>query len=381
MGELTNQVRSSRYTSLDALRGVAAMIVLLHHCFLSSPDLAVIDGGGAPPSTDGWVWFLGATPLRLLWAGQDAVFVFFVLSGFVLALPFLGDNRPRWGSYFAKRALRIYLPVWASVLFALAAAWLSPRTAGPELSFWLNGHDEAPYPVRDMLLVLGTGQLNSPLWSLRWELVFSLALPLYCGAALALRRLWLPGVGMLIAAVAAGEMLGSAALACLPIFGIGVLMARHRDVLDRWAGNFGPWSWPLLIVASFFLLSSRWLFPHLAGTMSASVLGAAVIVFIFYGHSHVKTWTDRRVFHWLGSRSFSLYLVHEPIVVSWAFALRTGDSLHIALLAVPSSLLAAEVFYRLIEKPSQQFAVRIAARIAGGADGRTTKLQPLQIPS
>ncbi|MDQ0800408.1 acyltransferase [Arthrobacter sp. SLBN-112] len=376
MGELTNQDRSLRYTSLDALRGVAATVVLLHHCFLSSPDLAITDAGGVPPSTDVLVWWLGATPLRLLWAGQDAVFVFFVLSGFVLALPFLGGNEPRWGSYFAKRALRIYLPVWASIVFALAAAWLSPRTAGPSLSLWLNGHDEAPYPLRDMLLVLGTGQLNSPLWSLRWELVFSLSLPVYCVAAIALKRLWLPGIVLLLAATAGGELAGSAALACLPIFGIGVLMARHRDELERWAGKLGSWSWRLLIAASLFLLSSRWLFPHLAGTMSTSVLGAAMVVFIFFGHGHVKVWTNRRLFHWLGSRSFSLYLVHEPIVVSWAFVLHTGDSLQIALLAVPSSLLAAEVFYRLIENPSQQFAVRIGRRIAGRAGGQAKTVAP-----
>lgn len=365
MGGPKNQNRSSRYIALDALRGVAAVVVLLHHCFLSSPGLALTDSGGVPTSPDGWVWWLGSTPLRLLWAGQDAVFVFFVLSGFVLALPFFGNNTPGWGSYYAKRALRIYLPVWASIVFALGAAWVSPRTAGQDLSSWLNGHDEIAYPIRDMLLVLGTGQLNSPLWSLRWELVFSLSLPLYWVAAICLKRLWLPAIGMLLAVVAAGEIAGSAALACLPIFGIGVLMARHRDELERWADSLGPWSWRLLIAASLLLLSSRWLFPGMPGTMSASVLGAALVVFIFFGHGSVKVWTDRRLFHWLGSRSFSLYLVHEPIVVSWAFALHTGNSLHIALLGVPSSLLAAEVFYRLIENPSQQFAVRVGRRIAG----------------
>jgi peptidoglycan/LPS O-acetylase OafA/YrhL len=43
--------------------------------------------------------------------------VFFVLSGFVLTLPFL-SGRPIWPAYYARRLIRLFLPVWASILLA-----------------------------------------------------------------------------------------------------------------------------------------------------------------------------------------------------------------------------------------------------------------------
>lgn len=169
----TEIVRSAaRYTALDGLRGLAAFVVLMHHCFLVSPLVRSAVQSAALGQVEPWVWWATFTPLHLFWAGGEAVFVFFILSGFVLALPFIGDATPSWGAYWPKRFIRIYLPVWASLIFALGATWAFPRIAGPELSRWVNEHAEAPNILRDALLLLGTGNLNSPLWSLQWEMFF-----------------------------------------------------------------------------------------------------------------------------------------------------------------------------------------------------------------
>ena len=75
-----------RLDELDALRGLAALTVVGQHCLMVSPWI----GGGAPPGAlpPAWVGFAGLPPLAALWSGQEAVTLFFVLSGFVLALPF-----------------------------------------------------------------------------------------------------------------------------------------------------------------------------------------------------------------------------------------------------------------------------------------------------
>ena len=72
---------------------------------------------------------------------------------------------------------------------------------------------------------------------------------------------------------------------------------------------------------------------------------------------------------WAGSRSFSLYLVHEPIVVASAFAL--GGTASVALLAaiaVPVSLVAADGFFRVAERPihrwSRAFGLWVEARVS-----------------
>ena len=356
MGDSTEVRTTSRYTSLDGLRGLAALVVLIHHCFLVSPQLsAAVDSNGTG-AFDSWVWWTTFTPLHLVWAGQEAVFVFFILSGFVLTLPFVRCIQTSWAAYYPKRIIRIYLPVWVSLIFAVLMAWTVPRLASPELSPWVNVHDEAPNALADAFLLRGADSLNSPLWSLQWEMIFSLTLPVYVIAVLSFRRLWLVGIAVLVVLIGAGEMIHISSLVCLPIFGVGALMATRRDVLEDWARKVGRWGWTGLLTASILLLCSRWMVPQSSVVMAAATTGGALLLFAFIGCRSAITLGNKSLVHWLGVRSFSLYLVHEPIVVSVAFFLHGTNPFLVGLFAVPLSLLAAEVFYRLVERPSHRLA-------------------------
>ena len=75
---------SSRLSSLDGLRGVAALIVVVHHSMLVSPNLAAAYYGGEVEGLAANI--VTYSPLHLLWGGKEAVVVFFVLSGLVLVL-------------------------------------------------------------------------------------------------------------------------------------------------------------------------------------------------------------------------------------------------------------------------------------------------------
>ncbi|TAP45413.1 acyltransferase [Arthrobacter sp. S39] len=365
MGDSNETRTTARYTSLDGLRGLAALVVLIHHCFLVSPQLsAAVDSNGTGPF-EPWVWWTTFTPLHLVWAGQEAVYVFFILSGFVLTLPFVQASRPNWAAYYPKRIVRIYLPVWASLLFALLMAWTVPRVASAEFSSWLNLHDETPNAVADAFLLRGAGALNSPLWSLQWEILFSLILPLYLIAALRIRRAWIPGLAGLLVLIAVGNMMYTALPVYLPMFGIGVLLAVRRDVVKGWGSKLGAWAWMGLLTASLVLLCSRWLFVQLPVVISMASLGGVILIFAFIAWQPTIALGNNSLVRWLGVRSFSLYLIHEPIVVSVAFSLHETNPIQIALVAVPFSLLAAEVFFRLVEKPSHRLSRFIGRNIAG----------------
>ncbi len=80
---------TGRWKGLDGLRGLAAIVVVLHHSLLTSPSLALAYFGGPKAPVGSPSWLLTYTPLHLVWAGPEAVLVFFVLSGFVLTLPVL----------------------------------------------------------------------------------------------------------------------------------------------------------------------------------------------------------------------------------------------------------------------------------------------------
>lgn len=356
MGEYSELRATSRYSGLDGLRGLAALVVLIHHCALVSPQLsAAVDSNGTG-SFEPWVWWTTFTPLHLLWAGHEAVYTFFILSGFVLALPFLRDSPPSWATYYPKRLVRIYLPVWASLVIALLMAWTVPRTAGSELSYWVNLHDEPPHVLADAFLLRGAGLLNSPLWSLQWEMLFSLLLPIYVIGARKLGSYGPPGLLGIFILMAVGNLMRSPLLVYMSMFGVGVLMAAQREVLERWGRKIGPLAWLSLIAASITLLCSRWLFPQLPVAIAMAALGGALLIFAFLAWQPAISLGNGSLVRWLGMRSFSLYLIHEPIVVSVTFALRSNNAFLVAMLALPLSLLVTEAFFRLMERPSHRLA-------------------------
>lgn len=313
------------------------------------------------------------TPLHLLWAGGEAVLVFFVLSGLVLALPAASGRRPCWRSYYPQRMLRLYLPIIGATALALALVRLVPRHPGPDSGWWLANH-VSPVSlhdaVHDAAVVKGTTWLNSALWSLQWEVYFSLLLPVYLLLLVRLRRAAVLRAATLAGLVAAGTYLQHAWLLYLPIFGFGVLMAQHHQLLDRAGARFDclrpVWRRGAVLGVGLLIVTNWWIkvVPGVPASavsqalaLQMTLLGACLVVWLFASTSdgaHVGT---RPVIRWLGIRSFSLYLVHEPIVVTVAYLLGgTTNAALVLLVALPSALLAAELFGRFCEMPSHRLA-------------------------
>lgn len=107
---------SKRIEYLDSLRGLAALSVVVHHCFLLSPVFWAAHS--REPILNPLVWAFTYTPLHLFWDGPEAVTFFFVLSGFVLALPYFGGRAPFYPSYLARRFFRIYVPYIVVVILS-----------------------------------------------------------------------------------------------------------------------------------------------------------------------------------------------------------------------------------------------------------------------
>lgn len=66
---------NSRFDQIDSIRGLAALSVVISHLSLVIPNVYIVQK-------------LKNTPLHIFWAGHEAVILFFILSGFVLALPY-----------------------------------------------------------------------------------------------------------------------------------------------------------------------------------------------------------------------------------------------------------------------------------------------------
>jgi len=371
-----------RISALDGLRGIAAAIVVAHHSVLTTNRTLASQyhSGGRSPAIWSPDWFLMRTPLHVLWAGPEMVIVFFVLSGFVLALPAV-ERGFRWMSpgYLARRLPRLYIPVWGALLLAgllrLAVARHPISGGGP----WLNGHVDrlsATQGLRDATVVQqgDTWAYATVIWSLQWEVLFSLLLPVAVAVPILTRRR--PWLALLAGCVCLlGIVYGSdhalGWLRYLPVFELGALLAFHGH---RWSVRRGA-SWLGLLLVAVTMLTATYTFQNQGATAGsglpelADILGACLIVWLC-SQAPARRALESRPARWLGSRSYSLYLVHEPVIVTIVFALGGGAAC--LLLAVPLALLTAELTWRLVERPSQTFARRL-----GGWVDRTARALPL----
>jgi peptidoglycan/LPS O-acetylase OafA/YrhL len=374
---------STRLPSLDALRGIAAFWVVLHHCWASSA--AAIALGPA----------LRFTPLRLFWGARPPVIFFFVLSGFVLALPHLRGKRPSYFSFVVQRACRIYLPFAASILLSLAAAILlaAGPTSGATAFFDDIWSGVSPGLVGAHLLmtgVIGETNLDSPMWSLVQEMRISVVFPLLVTVALAAgwKRTVLAGAGVFGAAWWSLHHLGqdefgyyaavsSAASGLLTVyfllpFVIGITLAINRDTLVRAIRNVGPLGKAALWAAAASALLAP---PLSAGLDALYSLGAGLLIALVLSTPAAATALGVSPLQWLGRISYSLYLIHIPVLAAAVHLLRPHLPLEWIIALTPLlSVLAAQAMFRLVEAPS----IRLGRRLAGLA-GRGVRLR-LAVP-
>jgi peptidoglycan/LPS O-acetylase OafA/YrhL len=368
----------TRFDSLDGLRGAAALIVVAYHIALTDPRVANIYLGDSSDPRGLLEWAIYSSPLQLLWAGREAVLVFFVLSGFVLALPAARGRREVWISYYPRRILRIYLPAIGSLAFAWVSTLVVARSVVPGASDWLNEHATDPHGLLQVALgatlMGGSGGLNTPLWSLRWEVLFSALLPLYLTLARWCRHFLLIAMCAVIALIFAGTLTGALdnAFTYLPVFAVGVLMAFHIEGLARVASRLNFVSWTAIGVTAILALTSATTLapfvesPRTLRALSTALIsiGAALAVFLAAWCRPVSRSLTKRSLRWLGRVSFSLYLVHEPVLVAIAFALGGRAPLWLMyLIAVPVCLVVAEFFYRVVEGPAHRLSQWVGRRI------------------
>ena len=143
----------SKLEKLDALRGMAALYVVIHHSITSTFTL------------------FGMNMAYLFRFGEEAVILFFLLSGFVINFSFVKSRDKTFRTYFFKRATRIYIPL----LIVLVLGYIVECYGAGQV---VDAHP------KDLLLnlmmlqdisslkpnvVVDPYMHNSPLWSLSYE--------------------------------------------------------------------------------------------------------------------------------------------------------------------------------------------------------------------
>jgi peptidoglycan/LPS O-acetylase OafA/YrhL len=323
---LEERTSGRRILAFDSLRGLAAVVVVLCHFRLAL-------------SSDPPAWFVWP-----LFAGRQAVTIFFVLSGYVLSLPYWNGSQLPYGSYLVRRFFRIYVPYVGAVLVAAALAWRFSNVSLP-LTPWFYVTWHSPVTATLLLKHLGMGggaTLNTAFWSLRYEVEMSLIFPFLCWSLRRIGRFGGCGMALLVALV--GSYGQISALTYGSCFLFGALLARdQRKVADayRRARRYARAAFLVGSVAAF--LSSY------SVLIACGACGALVLC----EHSRARGFFERTVPEYLGRVSFSMYLMHGTVLqLVLILCFRRMPIWELAATFFVSTLVVSHFFCVLVEETS-----------------------------
>lgn len=395
-----------RYNELDSLRGLAAATVVFGHL-----EALVFSAPSIPGS--GWVhWqhilqIANRTPLTVFMSGGAAVRFFFVLSGFVLMLPYLRHKENPYAPYIVKRICRIYLPYLAAVFLAVfgnifLGGHPLPGFTGAARETWAE--PVSAKVVLQHVLMLGifpTARFNTVLWSLVQEMRISIYYPL-----IALAIIKLSGRALLAFVIALEAFVAllpfffphiDMGLASFPamlhwssMFILGAYLAARREQVRTWMASHRPWQKASIAIVTFLFYSmgvktvwgaqfqthvmahivARWGHPDFIGYLQIwlgdwiSAFSAAIAVCYALTDRRTKVVLNHTLVLWTGRASYTLYLVHATVLFALAYLL-IGTS-HLYLLAplyLLLTIVVTAIFYRVVEVPTMNLGRGLARRM------------------
>lgn len=354
----------SRYGELDALRGIAALSVVLWHFVCAT--YTVTD-----PGTKSFVM-----SLYFLVHGRAAVILFFILSGFVLSLPFFREPRPGYSAFIVRRICRIYLPFVALIACTILVRTFVTLKKIPGLSDWFNDYCGAPFSLKtalEHLFLIGNIHVmvyNNPVWSLIHEMRISLIFPLLFLFVLRVKPIFSILACFLLSGIALlNEVFGWETsngwetgyfytLQVSSFFIVGILLARYKEPLVRWYGPLRKWKKIILFIVSCILFRFSmeiWLANKKLLLISdyGSVIGACGFMVMAFGSMKAATLLRKPFFKFFGNISYSMYLNHITMLYLTIFLLHDYLPIPVILpVYIASVIVFSLVTWKTIELPS-----------------------------
>lgn len=370
---------NKRYLELDSLRGLAALFVLFYHCLRIFPTFDVHNNHS---QTNNFVSeIMINTPLRILWSGHESVILFFVLSGFVLSLPYYKNRNTDYKTFLTKRTVRIYIPYLVSITIAMIAVFLFSQKGLPAYSVWFNKiwNSETTFlGILNHFLFLGyynADEYNTVIWSLVHEMRISIIFPFLMMIILKFNWKVNLSIGLTLSLVSfillkkINPIYNTNLILTLhytSMFIIGALMAKHIDYLVNLYKNTAKPIKVLFCTVAIILYTYGGLFTNINFAHNflideyAIVIGSVIFIVVALSSGIFSKFLNLRPMLFLGKISYSLYLCHAIVLFSLIYVL--NDELPIFLIlsiAIISSIVISIGFYYLIERPSMNIGKKI----------------------
>ena len=302
---------------LDLVRFTAACLVYLAH---SNRRLLMVD---MPPAAA---------------FGHTAVVVFFVLSGFVIA--YVTDQKEKdWASYAASRLSRVYSVAVPTLLLTVLLDAIG-RPLFPAL--YTYPFDQFALRILGSLLMLNEAWFisigifsNTPYWSIAYESWYYIIF----GVAMFVPKPW-----RALALLGCGLIIGPQILLLLPVWWAGVGLYRWRWL----AQTSQAFCWCLVVLSvlgiigyhelAIYKAQARWteqllgepLYQKL-GTANLFLVDYVLALLVFCNFAGMRGIADslaplllriERPVRWLAGYTFTLYMLHQPLLLFWAAVIR-----------------------------------------------------------
>lgn len=373
--------------SLDAMRGGAAIVVVVYHALGVAPVTAA----------GGWQWWLPVVTALLVHFGYAGVYLFFVISGFCIHLHWArqraaGVENPQieFLTFWKRRVRRLYPPylaalviylahtayvshvtvngfyLWDALLHLLMLHNLDPRTTYTiNGAFWTLAIEEQLYLAYFLLLALRVRH--------GWARTLAVCAAARVGWLLLGRGLnYFAGVDIPVSEAAATSWIiwALGAISVEAALGVTTLPAwchRLRYCFASLAAAAGLALTLPLVEHRVWLHDAGWLLMHPAW-------GVGFFVLVNYAVQKERGWARAasrvpRAVRWLapvGLISYSLYLTHLLVLMKWYwFGFTRLHILSVTLLIMtPLALLFAWAYYRAFERPFMTRPKRAIAHAA-----------------
>lgn len=367
---------------VDGLRFIAISAVIFHHLI----SIYLPASGRAPEIRSYAEWMLASAQsglVKLAYCGHFGVHLFFVISGFILALPFAkrafnGLPAPDLKSYYLRRVTRIEPPYVICLMLLFCLHW---RDKGDALG-WL------PNLVASLLYSHGLAfgresVINGVTWSLEIEIQFYLLVPflvhIFRVNSAAIRRV------ILFASIIGGSL-----------FSLNVIYPSGSARLPLTLLNFLQYFLTGFLLADLYLsYAGRVVKKHLAWDAVTIASGALIIATLLYfgglyfllpmmiGVFYIGCYLGRLSnafvrLRWIviiGGMCYTIYLYHVPLIsqmfvrTAWLTSLGrafTLDFLIQAILIVPVVLAICGWLFALTEKPFMRWSLTKRPKVSAG---------------
>ncbi|HSV95146.1 MAG TPA: acyltransferase [Spirochaetia bacterium] len=376
---MTNNI--NRFSKLDGLRGLLALIVCLNHSFMVVTIPTFANVWQQNPLIFNGLQSKIQQLLMLLGNGGAAVTLFFLLSGLVLgqSLSRININLKGIFGFLVKRIIRLY-PVYLVIVFltALYMKFGFVYETFPYSSAWFNWWMNFQMTFKEFFLnffFIHT-YLGGVTWTLRVILIMSFIFPVFF--LINKKTTWWIDILITVLLVYLSFTLlnidGFRDLRYTYMFYLGLIIPKFKDLFSKIPNNFIVVSLPFLIL---LLLGFRYLTNEYKGGVIESLVSFLIIGLAAYGSKvTVLDILEGKILHFFGKISYSLYLIHFSVLYVLGRLMFQNFpqlpyqdqylSIHI-ILFVLSTVTATGIsylVYKFVEMPSQTLAKAVGAKLS-----------------